>query len=110
MACGDQLLRDPPSLVDRDGEVARRGKISYSRLRLRRPWSRRVGIGKIGWVVEGVDAGCLGGVQMFRCDPVHAAVGAHADGEAVLGDQPVVKSTNQAHSVDVGSSAVLIFV
>jgi len=104
--CTPSCFATPMSLGEHG--VARRGKISYSRLR--RPWSRRVGIGEIGWVVEGVDAGCLGGVQMFRCDPLHAAVGAHADGEAVLGDQPVIKSTNQAHSVDVGTSAVLIFV
>jgi len=47
---------------------------------------------------------------VFRCDPFHPAVGTHADGEAVFGDQWVVKRADQAHRLDVGQSAVLVLI
>jgi len=36
--------------------------------------------------VDGVDPGCLLGVQVSRGDPFDAACGAHADGETFVGD------------------------
>jgi len=48
----------------------------------------------VGWVVAGVDPGDLAGVQVSGCGPFDSAVGAHADGEAVLGDQRAARSTS----------------
>ncbi len=60
-----------------------------------------------GWV-QGVDAGCLSGVEVLGGDPFDPTAGAHADGVAVFGDQRVVEETKQAHLVGVGQPTVLV--
>ena len=61
-------------------------------------------------MVQGVDAGWLFGIEVCGGGPFDAAVRAHADGEAVLGDQRVIERAEQAHCVDVGQPAVLVLI
>jgi len=70
--------------------------------------SGRVRVGEVRWVVQGVDAGCLSGVEVLGGDPFDPTAGAHADGVAVFGDQRVVEGTKQAHLVGVGQPTVLV--